>query len=179
MESSESSSVLAKDMMTKRPKTGAFWLAAGLLGTVVFAAVVLAVQDDYSRKIHQKESTVKSGNGDVKISLEPNSSPRIESAGSTPAQVPLLVPSTDRQNLQTNAESGKSEHRPNSGRVKTQRMPRSKSMSPARARIFDVKKRLVALWRQSLARKRPDGWALFANSKDHQKKVSYTSSSKN
>lgn len=165
-------------MMIKRPTTGVLWLAVGVLGTVAFAAVVLAVQDDYSRK-NQKEITVKPGSAAFELSPQANSSPRIETLGSTSILVPRLAPSTDRQNLQRNAESGRSEHRPDSGRAITQHISRPKSKSPARGRIFDVKKRLVALWHQSLADQRSGGWTLFANSKDHQKKVSYTSSTKN
>ncbi len=36
--------------MIKRFNSGAVWLPTGVSGTVVFAAVVLAVQDHYARK---------------------------------------------------------------------------------------------------------------------------------
>jgi hypothetical protein len=166
-------------MMIKRPNTGVLWLAVGVSGTMAFAAVVLAVQGDYSRKMNQKEITVKPGSADLEISPQANSSPRIETLESTFAQVPRLAPRTDRQNLQPNAESGTSEHRPDPGRAITQHISRPKSRSSARVKIFDVKKRLVALWHQSLAHKRLGGWTLSADSKGHPKKVSYTSSTKN
>lgn len=166
-------------MITKRVNRGACWLAAGVLGTVVFAAVALAVQDHYSKKIHHPEVTVKSGSADVEISPQANSSPRIDVAASTPTQVPRLVPKTDLQSIQANADSRRLEHRPDPRRVIIQHVSRPKSKSPVRLTTSEVKKRLVALWHQSLARKAPHGWNLIANSKDRPKKVSYTSSIKN
>ena len=54
--------------MKQRSNRGAVWLAAGVLGTVGFAAVVLAIQDHYSMKVNSTEEAGPAGSVIAKFS---------------------------------------------------------------------------------------------------------------
>jgi hypothetical protein len=47
--------------MNQRSNSGAVWLAAGVLGTVAFAAVALEIQDHYSMKVNWSNLQKKPG----------------------------------------------------------------------------------------------------------------------
>ena len=156
------------------------WLATGLLGTVVFAALVLAVQlqEHHPESVVLPEERVQTGvvQALTKIAPQENSSSQMGAVTSTPAPVPALTPETNRHDVPANAGSWTLSHRRAPGRLIEPMVPRARSTSSIRTRIVDVKRRLIALWHKSLLRsERSRSWSLSANSnKWDRKKVSYT-----
>ncbi len=145
------------------------WVATGLLGTLVFAALVLAFQEN-QRKARQAESDffpnahlatmgsaiAKSSNSNGKLTPEPESSvdhgstetslreipsSRMEPAASTPTSVFAAPPAINR-----NAR------RQYSSRVREPKTRNVRNRSSVASRSIDVKRRLIELWHQSLAR---------------------------
>ena len=142
------------------------WVATGLLGTLVFAALALAFQES-QRKARQAESDffpnanlatmgsaiAKSSNSNGKLTPEPESSvdhgstetslreipsSRVEPAASPPTSVFAATPAINR-----NA------HRQESARVIRSKI---RNVRDRMLRSLDVKRRLLLLWHQSLAR---------------------------
>jgi hypothetical protein len=147
--------------MKQRSNSGAVWLAAGVLGTVAFAAVVLAVQDHHSMQVNSTEEAGPAGSVIAKFSPQENRYPHLENAAATPFPLLALTPSHD---IQANADSRSTDHRKASGQAMELHVPRTRSR--ASMRPVDVKTRLIALWHQSLARSgRPLSWNVFANMK--------------
>ena len=147
------------------------WLATGVLGTVVFAALVLAVQE-WQPKATQTErglllnaspATVasviaKSSNSNGKMtprqgssvdhtftetSLQEIPSAQTEPAASTP--VFALAPEINRNDAQANPDPGTLTRRQDSAREIGPKVPRASSRSSVRPRIVDVKRRLIEL----------------------------------
>jgi hypothetical protein len=69
--------------MNQRSNSGAVWLATGVLSTVAFAAVVLAIQDHYSMKVNSTEEAGPAGSVLAKFSPQENRYPHFENAAST------------------------------------------------------------------------------------------------
>ena len=145
------------------------WLATGVLGAVVFAALVLVVQE-YQPNATQAdrdlllnanparvssviakssnvngEMTPRAGSGvDPEFTETPvqeNPSSQREFAASTPTAVLALTP-----------EMNRNAHRLDSGRVRGPKTRNGRNRSSAASRSVDVKRRLVELWHQSLAK---------------------------
>jgi hypothetical protein len=169
------------------------WVAMGLLGSLVFAALALAFQE-CQRKARQAESDffpnanlptvgsaiAKSSNSNGKLTPGPESSvehastetslreipsSRMEPAASTPTSVLAAPPAINR-----NA------HRQYSPRV---REPKTRNLRNRSSREFDsadVKRRLIELWHQSLARsKKSRDWTAFSNlNRGVSKKAAFT-----
>ena len=133
--------------MNQRSNSGAVWLGAGVLGTVAFAAVVLALQDHYSMRVNSTGEAGRAGSVIAKFSPQENRHPHLENAAATPFPVLALTP---RHDVQANAGSWSTEHRKASGQAMELHVPRTRSR--ASMRPVDVKTRLIALWHQSLAR---------------------------
>jgi hypothetical protein len=145
------------------------WLATGVLGAVVFAALVLVVQEyqpnatradrdlllnanpvRVSSEIAKSsnvngEMTPRAGSGvDPEFTETPvqeNPSSQRESAASTPTAVLALTP-----------EMNRNAHRQDSGRVTGPKTRNGRNRSSAAFRSVDVKRRLIELWHQSLAK---------------------------
>jgi hypothetical protein len=146
--------------MNQRSNSGAVLLAAGVLGTVAFAAVVLALQDHHSMKVNSTGEAGPAGSVIAKFSPQENRYPHLENAAATPFPVLALTPSHD---VQANAGSWSTGHRKASGQAWNSM---SLALSRASMRPVDVKTRLIALWHQSLARsERSVRWNFFANMK--------------
>jgi hypothetical protein len=150
-----------------------WWLATGVLGAVVFAALALAVlvQDRHPKALDLTEEAMQTG-GD--LLLIPSS--QMEAAASTQTPVLTFTPEISRHDVQANAVSWTPAHRQDSGRVIERKVPRARSRSSVRSRFVGVKMRLMALWHQSLVRNDSSrSWTLFSNSnKGDRKKISYT-----
>ena len=157
--------------MKQRSNRGAVWLAAGVLGTVGFAAVVLAIQNHYSMNVNSTKEAGPTGSVIAKFSPQENRYPHLENAAATPFPVLALTPSHD---VQANAGSRSPAHRKASGQASEPHVPRIRST--ASMRPVDVKMRLIALWHQSLMRsERTRTWTLSSNlKKGNRKTVSYT-----
>ena len=147
--------------MKQRSNRGAVWLAAGVLGTVGFAAVVLAIQDHYSMKVNSTKEAGPTGSVIAEFSPQENRYPHLENAAATPFPVLASTPSHD---VRANAGSWSTEHRKAFGQAMELHVPRTRSR--ASMRPVDVKTRLITLWHQSLARSdRSVSWNFFANMK--------------
>jgi hypothetical protein len=169
------------------------WVATGLLGTLVFAALALAFQES-QRKARQAESDffpnanlatmgsaiAKSSNSNGKLTPEPESSvdhgstetslreipsSRMEPAASTPTSVLAAPPEINR-----NA------HRQDSTQVRGPKARNSRNRSSGEFGSADVKRRLIELWHQSLARsKKSRDWTAFSSlDRGVSKKAAYT-----
>jgi hypothetical protein len=199
------------DNTIKRFNRDTAWLATGVLGTAVFAAVVLAFQELHPRKVNPTEGGVQAGSdlllntssarlfkdaglsekrstGEItsgkatsvdhafnKTSPQENSSSQTEAPASTPTPV-LAFTSEINQDAQSNAGSWTPAHRQDSGRVIGPRVPRASSKSSVQPRIVDVKRRLIELWHQSLAKsEKSRNWTAFSNlNRGERKKAAYT-----
>jgi len=166
--------------MISRFNRDTVWLATGVLGAVIFAALMVAVQE-CQRKATEAErdlllnanpGTVASvvakssnSNGEMtpgqgssvdhaftEISPKQNPSSQMEAAASTPTPVLAFSPEINRHDVQANAGSWTAAHRQDSERVMGLKVPRARFRSSVRLRFVDVKMRLIALWHQSLAR---------------------------
>ena len=145
------------------------WLATGVLGALVLAALMLAVQERQPKATQAErdllpnaysatvESVVaKSSHSNGKMTTESGSSvdhaftetppqeipsSQRESAASTPTVVLALTP-----------EMNRNAHRQDSGRVRGPKTRNGRNRSSAAFRSVDVKRRLIELWHQSLAK---------------------------
>jgi hypothetical protein len=143
------------------------WLATGVLGALVFAALVLVVQKHQPNATQADrdlllnanparvssviaksssvngEMTPRAGSGvDFEFNKTPvqeNPSSQREPAASTPTAVLALTP-----------EMNRNAHRLDSGRVRGPKTRNGRNRSSAAFRSVDVKRRLIELWHQSL-----------------------------
>jgi hypothetical protein len=100
----------------------------------------------------------------------------MEAAASIPTPVPAFTPEINRHDAQSNAGSWTPAHRQDPGRVIGPRVPLARSRSSVARRSIDVKKRLIELWHQSLARsEKPRTWTKFSDlQRGVRKKAAYT-----
>ena len=167
----------------KRFNRNTMLLATGLLGTVIFAALVLALQERHPKAADlTKEARQTGGN----LLLNANSAELSKVVGSngkstgeiTFGQATIVdhrfTPEINHPYVQANTTSWSPAHRQVSARLIRPKIPNVRYRSSVRPRIVDVKMRLIALWHQSLMRsERSRSWTLFSNKGD-KKKVSYT-----
>jgi hypothetical protein len=169
------------------------WLATGVLGTVVFAALVLAVEEwqpdarpaERGVLLNANPATAgsvvaRSSKSDSKMTpgressddpgLTEASPPEIPSAqtkpaASTPAPILALTPEINR-----------SAHGLRPAPVKGQRTHNLRNTSSLAYGYVGVKRRLIELWHQSLARKESSRtWTAFSNlNREARKKAAYT-----
>jgi hypothetical protein len=163
--------------MIRRFNRDTVWLATGVLGTVIFAAVMVAVQE-CQRKATEAErdlllnanpATVagvvaNTSNADGKMTPGPGSSvdhaftetppqeipsSQMEPAASTP--VLALIPE-NRNDAQANPDAGPLADRQDSARAIGPKARNASNRSSVASRSVDVKRRLIELWHESLAR---------------------------
>ena len=170
-----------------------FWLATGVLGTVIFAALVLAVQEHQPRGtpaerdllLNANPATVgnvvaKSSNSNGKMTAGPGSSvdhafsenrlqeipsSQVESAASAPTSVLAATPEINRNT-----------HRQDAAPAIGPKARNVSNRSSVASRYVGVKRRLIELWHQSLARnEKPRSWMAFTNlNRGARKKAAYT-----
>ena len=187
--------------MISRFNRDTVWLATGVLGTVIFAAVMVAVQE-CQRKATEAErdlllnanpATVASvvantSNADSKMTPVPGSSvdhafietpPREipssqpESAASTPV---LALTPENRNDAQANPDAGPLADRQDSARAIGPKARNVRNRSSVAFGSVDVKRRLIELWHQSLAKsEKSRSWTGFSNlNRGVRKKAAYT-----
>jgi hypothetical protein len=169
------------------------WLATGVLGTVIFAALVLAVEEwrpdatqaergpalttnpatggSVVAKSSKSDSKTTPGWGSSadqalsETSLPENPSSQTKPAASTPTPVLAFTPEINR-----NA------HGPRSAPGKEGRTHNLRNTSSVPSGYVGVKRRLIELWHQSLARKEKSRtWTAFSNlDREAKKKAAYT-----
>jgi hypothetical protein len=165
------------------------WIAVGVLGTMVFAALVLAVQE-CQPKAPQTErnlllnanpagagSVLASSSSTGKMTPEQGSGNdhtftetallEAPSSSAAPSPVPELA-FTPEISRHGNRQDSAPERRPRNRNVKNR--------SSVGLRTVDVKRRLIELWHQSLARNdKPRSWTAFSTlSRWASKKAAYT-----
>jgi hypothetical protein len=158
-------------------------LTVGLLGTVIFAGLVLVAQD-----LHPKAAVVTDEatqtEGDLSLNANPAALSEIAGFDARNTAVVTSDPATNldegfnAENIQTiphaNARSWSPAHRKGSARVIRPRIPSVRVHPSLWAMLADVKTRLFAFWHRKLApTERSRGWTQFSN-KWERKKVSYT-----
>jgi hypothetical protein len=152
------------------------WVAMGLLGTVIFSALVLAVQErrpapaEVMEKATEKNGGVLSGDSPAASSeidgLSGNGTGGISSEHTTNAG-DRLTPEINA-GVDTSVTSSSVAQRRDPAHLSRPKMSRRSSIRSAN---LDVKTRLLALWHQSLERsKRSRSQALFLRSNKRERK---------
>ena len=152
------------------------WLATGVLGALVLATLMLAVEEDKSKPmlagrdflVNTNPATMASviaessdTTGETYPPLHEIPSGQMESAASTPIPAPQKNRDAPRQDS-TQAPA------PDTRKIR--------SRSSVVSRFIDVKRRLIELWHQSLARDKTRNWTTFSNlSSRARKRAAYTS----
>ena len=168
------------------------WLTTGVLGAVVFAALVLVVQEyqpnatqaDRDLLLNANPARVSSvvaksshSNGEMTpragIGVDPEftetppqeiPSLQMEPAASTPISAPASTPQKNRE-----------APRQGSTQAPTPKTRNVRNGSSVASRIIDVKRRLIELWHQSLARGETRSWTAFSKlNSGVKKKAAYT-----
>jgi hypothetical protein len=187
--------------MIRRFNRDTVWLATGVLGTVIFAALMVAVQE-CQRKATQPErdlllnanpATVanvvaNTSNADGKMTPGPGSSvdhafietppqeipsSQTEPAASTPV---LALTPENRNDAQANPDAGPLADRQDSARAIGPKARNVRNRSSVAFGSVDVKRRLIELWHQSLAKsEKSRSWTAFSNlNRGERKKAAYT-----
>ena len=155
------------------------WVATGLLGSVIFAALIIALQDrqqesdDLANKASQSRVELSPRTGGVAMTdLMPieksnaeivSEQPTKLSGGSTPVMnQPGVKPDLTSQS-QVSGDSARSIN---------ERNHQGRPQSSVRSRYVGAKARLIALWHQYLRRQKSPGWTL--SNEWRTKKISYT-----
>jgi hypothetical protein len=185
-------------------------LATGVLGIVIFAALVLAVQEHHLTKLNPTEEAVQAGSdpllntnaatvGSVvskssndkmaseegngvdhafnKTSPQDDHSSQKEPVGTAPTPVLAFAPEINRDDRQANSGSGTLAHRQDdSARTRGPKTRNLRNRSSGEFGSVDVKRRLIELWHQSLARStKSRDWTAFSNlNRVESKKAAYT-----
>jgi hypothetical protein len=169
----------------KRFNRSTTWVATGLLAPVIFAAVMVALQERHA-KADDLTKEERQTTGDPLVNTNPAAISDIVGSNekSTSEITSAQATSVDRgltseikhPDTQANATSWSPAQQPDSARVIRSKSPKVRYRTFVRHRICDVKMRLIALWHQSLAQsEKSRGWTLFSNSdKWPRKKINYT-----
>jgi hypothetical protein len=152
------------------------WLATGLVGTVVFAAIVLAVQE-HQPKANPAPSDPAPLVGVVAASSSPNAElPPTQDSGvdRQPVKTSLDEKASSSQYESAVPASGLA-HRPE-GRHHEHRQDSTRNRSSVVFSTADVKRRLIELWHQSLAKnEKSRSWTAFSHlNRGAHKKAAYT-----
>jgi len=164
----------------RRLNSDTTWVATGLLGAVIFMALVLALLE-YQPKADDLTKEARQTTGSVSLNANPSalgnvtkSTNEITSRQATSVDHEF-TPETKHPDVRANATSWAPANRSDSARVIRPKIPDVKYRSSVRPRYVDVKTRLIALWHQSLRGEKSRRWTLFSNSNKWQrKKISYT-----
>ena len=169
----------------KRFNRNTTWVATGLLAPVIFAAVMVALQerhakaDDLTKEERQTtgDPLVNANPAAISDSLGSNEKNTGEIISAQATSVDQgLTSEIKHPDTQANATSWSPAQQPDSVRVIRSKIPNVRYRTFVRHRIRHVKMRLIALWQQSLARiEKSLTWTAFSNSnKGERRKVSYT-----
>ena len=177
--------------MIRRFNRDTVWLATGVLSTVVFAALVIVIKECQPKATEAERDLLLNANPATLASVVAKSSSsnaktftetplqeipssQTEPAASTP--VFALTPERNRNDAQTNPDSGTLAHRKDSARAMGPRTRNVRNRSSVAFGSVDVKRRLIELWHESLARsEKSRSWTAFSNlTRGVSKKASYT-----
>jgi hypothetical protein len=169
------------------------WLAAGVLGTVVFAALVLVIQECQPKATPAERDLLpiaNSDNSDCNDKMTTGQASRVDhavtetSSDGAPswqtepgAATPVRPwPPGNRHGARANPGSGFSGAREDSARAIGPKARKARGGSSWAFRSLDVKRRLIELWHLSLARsEKAQTWTAFSNlNRGARKKAAYT-----
>lgn len=169
----------------KRFNRNTTWVATGLLAPVIFAAVMVALQERHAKADHftkeERQST-----GDLLLDANPAAiSDVVDSNEKSTGEITSgqatsvdrgLTPEINHPDMQANASLGSPAPQQHSARVIQPNHLSIRHRLSVRPRFVNVKMRLIALWHQSLERsEKSRTWTVFSNwNKAEKKKVSYT-----
>ena len=165
----------------KRFNRNTTWVATGLLAPVVFAALMVALQERHAKAYNlteeARQATVDplvNGNpaaiSDIVGSNE-KSTTEIASGQATSIDRGLTP---NQPNVLKNVTPSSPPERTDSARAIHTKTPSGRYRSSIRRSIVDVRSRLIALWHQSL-RAKSRGWTPFSKSDKWQREnISYT-----
>jgi hypothetical protein len=143
------------------------WLATGLLGGLISAAMAIGVQ---LQKHPTEQVNLPVKTMEVGVDHPGIFQPQTDETATT--ATPDLNSEADRRNVQASPSILSTQK---TLAAKAPKTSTAKSKSSKRLRIVDVKKRLIELWHQSLAKAETRSWTLFKSSNGRDKhKVSYT-----
>ena len=143
------------------------WLATGLLGGLILATMAIGVQ---LQKHRREQFNLPGKTMEVGLDYPVTFQPQTDETAT--AATPDLNSDADRRNVQASPSILSTQK---TLAAKAPKTSTAKSKSSKRLRIVDVKKRLIELWHQSLARAETRSWTLFKSSNGRdKKKVSYT-----
>jgi hypothetical protein len=184
-------------------------LATGVLGAIIFAALVLAVQEHHPTKVKPTEQVVQAGsdrllNANVitegsevakssndkmasgegngvdqafnKTPLQDDPSSQEEPTLTAPTPVLAFAPEINPDDTQGNLDSGTLVHRQDSSAARGLKTRNGRSRSSVVFGSAYVKRRLIELWHQSLARgEKSRNWTAFSKLNNGlKKKAAYT-----
>jgi hypothetical protein len=135
----------ATSSMISRFNRDTVWLATGVLGTVIFAAVMVAVQECQRKATEAERDLLLDANPATVASLVAKTEP----APSTPV---LALTPENRNDAQANPDAGPLARRQDSARAIGSKARNASNRSSVASRSGDVKRRLLELWHQSLAK---------------------------
>jgi hypothetical protein len=146
------------------------WLATGVFATVIFAALVLAVQE------HQPNAT--QAERDLLLNANPPTVASVVAKTEPAALTPVLAstPEVNRNDAQANPDAGPLANRQDSARAIGSKARNVRNRSSVAFGSVDVKRRLIELWHESLARsEKSRSWTAFSNlNSGAKKKAAYT-----
>jgi hypothetical protein len=155
------------------------WVATGLLGSVIFAALMIALQDHQSKsddlEIQANQSRVDLSPrtvGAVMTDVTPIEKSNAEIVSEQPMKVSIgstPVANQSRVNPDVPSLSQVSEDR---ARSNDEGNHQGRLQPSGRSRYVGAKARLIALWHQHLRRQKSPGWTL--SNEWRRKKISYT-----
>ena len=165
----------------KRFNRNTTWVATGLLGCVVFAALIVALQERHAKPYNFREEA-RQATVDPLVNANPTaiSDIVVSNEKSTAEIASRQATSVDRgltpnqPNVLGNVTPSSPSERTDSAPVIHTKPPSGRNRSSIRRSIVDVRSRLIALWHQSL-REKSRGWTSFSNSDKWQREnISYT-----
>jgi hypothetical protein len=169
----------------KRFNRNTTWVATGLLAPVIFAAVMVALQERHA-KADDLTKEERQTTGDPLVNANPAAISDIVGSNekSTGEIISAQATSVDQgltseikhPDTQANATSWSPVQQPDSVRVIRSKIPNVRYRTLVRHRIRHAKMRLIGFWHQGLARiEKSLTWMAFSNSnKGERRKVSYT-----
>ena len=155
--------------MIRRFNRDTVWLATGVLGTVIFAAVMVAVQECQRKATEAERGLLLNASPATVASVIAKTEP----AASTPV---LALTPENRNDAQANPDAGPLANRQDSARAIGPKARNASNRSSVASRSGDVKRRLLELWHQSLAKsEKSRSWTAFLNlNSGAKKKAAYT-----
>ena len=159
------------------------WLATGVLGALVLAVLMLAVQE-YQPKARQAErefllkanpaavatliAESSNSKGETYTPLHEIPSGQTEPAVSTPISAPASTPQKNRY-----------APRQDSAQAPAPKTRNVRNRSSLESRFIGVKRRLIELWHQSLAKSETRSWTAFSKlNSGVKKKTAYTAATR-